>query len=98
MRSSAESLGNVSPCPNPGWSGLSHPRRVAASSLSNAIPAADFRFMLQEFGTYNPIKVLHPTRGKPLAPLRLSHSRASHQTGVEKCILPREQEMAETRP
>jgi hypothetical protein len=30
--------------------------------LSNAMPAADYRFMAQEFGTYNPIKVLHRLR------------------------------------
>jgi hypothetical protein len=30
--------------------------------LSNAMPAADFRFMAQEFGTHNPIKVLHRLR------------------------------------
>jgi hypothetical protein len=30
--------------------------------LSNALPAAGFRFMAQEFGTYNPIKVLHRLR------------------------------------
>jgi hypothetical protein len=30
--------------------------------LSNAMPAADFRFLAQEFGTYNPIKVLHRLR------------------------------------
>jgi hypothetical protein len=30
--------------------------------LSNAMPAADFHFMAQEFGTYNPIKVLHRLR------------------------------------
>jgi hypothetical protein len=30
--------------------------------LSHAMPAADFRFMAQEFGTYNPIKVLHRLR------------------------------------
>jgi hypothetical protein len=30
--------------------------------LSNALPSSDFRFMAQEFGTYNPIKVLHTLR------------------------------------
>ena len=30
--------------------------------LSNAMPAADFHFLAQEFGTYNPIKVLHRLR------------------------------------
>ena len=30
--------------------------------LSHAMPAADFRFIAQEFGTYNPIKVLHRLR------------------------------------
>jgi hypothetical protein len=30
--------------------------------LSHAMPAADFHYMTQEFGTYNPIKVLHRLR------------------------------------
>ena len=30
--------------------------------LSNALSGSDFRFVAQEFGTYNPIKVLHALR------------------------------------
>jgi hypothetical protein len=30
--------------------------------VHNALPGADLHFMMQEFGTYNPIKVLHTLR------------------------------------
>jgi hypothetical protein len=30
--------------------------------VRNALPATDLRFIMQEFGTHNPIKVLHTLR------------------------------------
>ena len=99
MRSSAKPLGNASLFPNPGLARLIAFEAGLQHLVRNALPATDFRFMMQEFGTYNPIKVLHTlARGEPLASLRLGNSRSSHQTGVEKCLLPGEQKVAETRP